>query len=174
MSLRISSTDTQMLPYKGLRPYEEEDRENFFGRDADCRILIDKILANRVTLLFAASGVGKSSLLQAKVLPQLNDPQHENLDTVYYRDWVLSPLPTLKQHILATLKDRKRLAGDALIEETKEDSLEDFFALCAFVSRQPLVIALDQFEEFFHNQRYAPDFKPFIDCLLYTSDAADE
>lgn len=59
------------VPYKGLRPYEEEDRDNFFGRDEDCRILIDKILANRLTLLFAASGVGKSSLLQAAVLPHL-------------------------------------------------------------------------------------------------------
>ena len=165
MSIRISSTDTQVLPYKGLCPYEEEDRENFFGRDADCRILIDKILANRVTLLFAAAGVGKSSLLQAKALPQLKDPQHENLDAVYYRDWVLSPLPTLKQHVLAALKERGRLEGDTLSEETKEDSLEDFFALCTLLSRQPLVIALDQFEEFFHNQRYTSDFKPFVEQL---------
>ena len=69
-------------PYKGLRPYEEQDRDNFFGRDEDCRILIDKILANRLTLLFAASGVGKSSLLQAAVLPHFKDPKEENLDVV--------------------------------------------------------------------------------------------
>jgi hypothetical protein len=154
MSLTTSPTDAQESPYKGLRPYEEEDRHNFFGRDADCRILIDKILANRLTLLFAAAGVGKSSLLQAKVLSHLKDPRHENLDAVYYRDWVSSPLPTLKQQILKTLKDRGRIEGDILSEETKDVSLGEFFALCTLVSRQPLIIALDQFEEFFHNQRY--------------------
>jgi len=45
-----------MEPYKGLRPYEEQDQENFFGRDAEKHILVDKILTNKLTLLFAASG----------------------------------------------------------------------------------------------------------------------
>jgi HEAT repeat protein len=165
MSPTVSSIHKQEAPYKGLRPYEEEDRNNFFGRDADCRILVDKILANRLTLLFAAAGVGKSSLLQAKVLSQLKDPRHENLDVVYCRDWVSLPLPTLKQQVIETLKKRGRLKDDALIEETKEDALTDFFGLCTLFSRQPLVIALDQFEEFFHNQRYTAGFKPFIEQL---------
>lgn len=73
-------------PYKGLRPYEEQDQHAFFGRDADCNILIDKILANKLTLLFAATGVGKSSLLQAAILPRLKDPTREHLDVVYFRD----------------------------------------------------------------------------------------
>jgi hypothetical protein len=47
-------------PYKGLRPYIQSDQDNFFGRNADCRILIDKILTERLTLLFAESGIGKS------------------------------------------------------------------------------------------------------------------
>src|SRR5262245_15045766 len=106
MNTMLSSLDSQAVPYKGLRPYEAEDRHNFFGRDVDCRILIDKILANRLTLLFAAAGVGKSSLLQAKVLTQLKDPQHENLDVVYYSDWVSAPLPTLKHQVLKTLQER--------------------------------------------------------------------
>ena len=46
----------------------------------DRKILVDKILTNKLTLLFAASGIGKSSLLQAAVLPQLKDPKQENLD----------------------------------------------------------------------------------------------
>ncbi|MEZ5479348.1 MAG: hypothetical protein R3E95_18245 [Thiolinea sp.] len=47
-------------PYPGLRPFREDERGKFFGRDTDTDILIDKILTNRLTLLFAASGVGKS------------------------------------------------------------------------------------------------------------------
>lgn len=52
-----------MEPYKGLRSYTEADEDLFFGRDAERAILVDKILADKLTLLFAASGVGKSSLL---------------------------------------------------------------------------------------------------------------
>jgi hypothetical protein len=101
------SASQQAEPYKGLRPYQEKDQNNFFGRDAERKVLIDKILANRLTLLFAASGVGKSSLLQAAVLPLLKDPGRENLDPVYYNDWVTSPLIDLKQTVLTTLKTGK-------------------------------------------------------------------
>ena len=58
-------------PYKGLQPYESDDWHIFFGRDTEREILIDRTLCNKLTLLFAASGVGKSSLLQAEVLPEL-------------------------------------------------------------------------------------------------------
>ena len=72
--------NTPIQPYKGLRPYEESDQRNFFGREAECKILLDKFLASRLTLLFAATGVGKSSLLQAAVLPRLKDSRQENRD----------------------------------------------------------------------------------------------
>ena len=52
-----------MQPYKGLQPYTETDKDNFFGREAEKRILIDKILTHKLTFLFAASGVGKSLIV---------------------------------------------------------------------------------------------------------------
>ncbi|MGB1258064.1 MAG: hypothetical protein ACPG51_19475, partial [Thiolinea sp.] len=69
-------------PYPGLRPYREDERGKFFGRDTDTEILLDKVLTNRLTLLFAASGVGKSSLLQAAVIPHLKLKTGENLAVV--------------------------------------------------------------------------------------------
>ncbi len=81
-----------MQPYRGLQPYTEQDEEFFFGREAEKAILIDKIQADKLTLLFAATGVGKSSLLQAAVMPELKRPARENLDVVYYNDWVTPPL----------------------------------------------------------------------------------
>src|SRR6185436_15790628 len=50
------------IPYVGLRPYGPEERDLFFGRDSDSPFLQDKILSARVTLLYAPSGIGKSSL----------------------------------------------------------------------------------------------------------------
>jgi hypothetical protein len=51
---------TNFEPYIGLRPFRESERDRFFGRDAEISILLDKIRANRLTLLLASSGVGKS------------------------------------------------------------------------------------------------------------------
>ena len=159
------STTTDNQPYKGLRPYEEQDQHNFFGRDAERRILIDKILANRLTLLFAASGVGKSSLLQAAVLPQLKDPRRDNLVAVYCRDWVITPLTNVKQAVLDDLVKREMLEPDAYPDDLDDASLNEFFAFCTLFTRHPLVLILDQFEEFFQYQRRRLEFKSFIQQL---------
>lgn len=58
-------------PYKGLIPYGEEDASIFFGREDWCTIIANNLLASRLTLLYGASGVGKSSVLQAGVANRL-------------------------------------------------------------------------------------------------------
>jgi WD40 repeat protein len=58
-------------PFKGLRPYLKDDEGRLFGRDRDLILIKTRILSARTTLLFAGSGVGKTSFLNAKVIPQL-------------------------------------------------------------------------------------------------------
>ncbi|MCP4696875.1 MAG: hypothetical protein GY862_08510 [Gammaproteobacteria bacterium] len=149
-----------MEPYKGLRPYEEQDQDNFFGREVEKRILTSNILTCKLTLLFAASGVGKSSLLQAAVLPHLKRPDGENLDVVYFKDWVDDPIKDLKKNIAGYLRQNDRLDDvDALYQS---QDLKEFLQVSALFTSQPLVLILDQFEEFFNYQRYTQNFQPFI------------
>src|ERR1044072_1841660 len=58
-------------PYKGSESYEPWDSELFFGRDDEAEHLIAKILVSRFTILHAQSGAGKTSLLNAKIIPGL-------------------------------------------------------------------------------------------------------
>jgi len=58
-------------PYVGLRHYVEEDAENFFGRRTESEVIVSNLRAARLTLLYAESGVGKSSLLRAGVTARL-------------------------------------------------------------------------------------------------------
>lgn len=58
-------------PYKGVESFEIEDGGIFFGRSLETDQLIFKILANKLTLLHARSGAGKSSLLNARITPGL-------------------------------------------------------------------------------------------------------
>lgn len=59
-------------PYVGLVPYTEEDSRFFFGRERETRQVVANLFASRLTLLYGASGVGKSSVLRAGVLHELD------------------------------------------------------------------------------------------------------
>ncbi len=162
MAQTLNLTAPVGQPYPGLRPYREEEQGRFFGRDVDKAVLVDKILNNRLTLLFAASGVGKSSLLQAAVIPYLRAPAGENLTVVYHMDWVADPLSGLRAAVLASLRQQGVLPADMLAEG---ETLAELLAFCSLFVRTPLVLVLDQFEEFFRYQQHSHGFRPFLDEL---------
>jgi eukaryotic-like serine/threonine-protein kinase len=56
-------------PYRGLRPFEAEHRSLFFGRESDIRMVLDRLRSDRLVVVAGDSGVGKSSLCRAGVVP---------------------------------------------------------------------------------------------------------
>lgn len=66
-------------PYKGLGYYAERDAPFFFGREHETSIIAANLVAVRLTLLYGASGVGKSSLLRAGVARRLREQARESL-----------------------------------------------------------------------------------------------
>jgi WD40 repeat protein len=67
-------------PYKGLIPYSEEDRLFFFGREQEREKITKQLKAWRLTVLYGASGVGKSSILRAGVAYHLRQAAQKNVD----------------------------------------------------------------------------------------------
>ena len=75
---------TQGSPYRGLAPYEEDQSDLFYGRDADMARARARFIEAAVgqdsgrhgtafLLILGASGAGKSSLLRAGLLPRMRD-----------------------------------------------------------------------------------------------------
>ena len=60
-------------PYLGLDFFTEAEAGVFFGRNGDRRMIVANLRAARLTVLYAASGVGKSSLLRAGVAARLRE-----------------------------------------------------------------------------------------------------
>ena len=60
-------------PYRGLQAFQTEDAQRFHGRAALCRRLEHNVDTRRLTVLSGASGAGKTSLLQAGLVPLLTD-----------------------------------------------------------------------------------------------------
>src|ERR1039458_2708851 len=68
-----TTPDTRRYP--GAHSFEDSalDRELFFGRSQDAKNLLDTILSEQLVVLYARSGAGKTSLLNAGVKQALRD-----------------------------------------------------------------------------------------------------
>ena len=62
---------TVTSPYKGLKTFEPEDANRFFGRDQFLDGLINELKQTNFMLLLGASGSGKSSVVRAGLIPLL-------------------------------------------------------------------------------------------------------
>lgn len=51
-------------PFKFLSAYQKEDKNIFFGRQKESAQLYNAVFASKLTLLYGASGTGKTSLVQ--------------------------------------------------------------------------------------------------------------
>src|ERR1700751_3195324 len=86
-------------PWLGLRPFTEGVREYFFGRAAEVRDLFQRVVHKPLTVLFGRSGLGKTSLLQAALVPRLRDAGF--LPIVLRLDYADGPAPLLQQFVNA-------------------------------------------------------------------------
>jgi tetratricopeptide (TPR) repeat protein len=129
-------------PYVGMRPFEKTEQAIFFGRDRDAAHLRDKVFSSRLTVLYGTSGVGKSSILRALLIPYLED---EEARVIYFKDWSGdNPIKTLQAELI---KEANKLgipdpgAGNP--------TLAELVRLLIMADRKTVVLILDQFEEFF-------------------------
>jgi len=134
--------------YPGAQPFSDDDfsRKVFFGRENAARVLADKILANHMVTVYARSGLGKTSLLQAGVAPKLRDEGFLPL-FVRVNDTNIGPFRALLETI----------PGEAQRQHIeyvpgRSESLWSFFKTAEFWRGDVLltpVLILDQFEELF-------------------------
>ena len=58
-------------PFVGLRPYERDEAPIFFGRDSLTKELLERLQGMRFVAVVGSSGSGKSSLIRAGLIPEL-------------------------------------------------------------------------------------------------------
>ncbi|MGH8135666.1 MAG: WD40 repeat domain-containing protein, partial [Steroidobacteraceae bacterium] len=141
-------------PWLGLFSYSEETRAYFHGRDEETAELCRRVQRKLLTVLFGQSGLGKTSLLHAGIVPRLRS---ENYCPVYVRiDYAAeSPPPSeqIKQAIFKATaaagywsRPGTAIEGESLWEflHHRGDLLNDADGRVLM----PLLI-FDQFEEIF-------------------------
>lgn len=101
--------------YPGTRPFLEEDRHLFFGRDHEKKKLSNLIVLEKLVVLFGKSGYGKSSLLNAGVIPYLRHTKHHfpikirlTPSDVITKGPMTKPLEILKDHLVPQIEIIKK------------------------------------------------------------------
>jgi hypothetical protein len=141
-------------PWIGLASYTEETRGYFHGRDAEAAELARRVQRKPLTVLFGQSGLGKTSLLRAGLVPRLRG---EGFCPVYVRiDYAPeSPPPAaqIKQAIFRATADAGHWSrpGAAIEGESLWEFLHHRGDLLRDAEGRPLLplLIFDQFEEIF-------------------------
>jgi len=161
------STGAADSPYVGLVPFTERDASFFFGREAERRLLAANLQASRLTVLYGASGVGKSSLLGAGIGRDFADRAEAALAAgrvpssilVVFKEWQADPVAALEAAVAAAVSPLLGEGGAGTTEGDLDEVLAEWLrrldAHAADTSadadrpRAELLIVLDQFEEYF-------------------------
>jgi len=133
-SVPLRSTATIARPYKFLDYFTEQDSSLFFGREHEVETICSQILAHRSFILHGRSGVGKSSILRAGLMPKLKSMGHLVI-------------------VIRSFTDPVHRIVSALEEETGADVDGSDVELSRLINKveagRQVIFFLDQFEEFF-------------------------
>jgi WD40 repeat protein len=154
-------------PYVGPRTFQQNEGHLFFGRDREARDLLSLVNSEKLVLFYAQSGAGKSSLINTRLISNLEAKNYEvlrvgrvggedspgvHIENIY----VFNLLRSLTQwdvqpEILAKLRLSEFLAG-LVLKKNGEES-ESFYDVSLSANQvktsKRRVLIIDQFEEIF-------------------------
>ncbi|MBC8470844.1 MAG: HEAT repeat domain-containing protein [Planctomycetes bacterium] len=133
-------------PFRFLEPFRRMDRQLFFGRDRQIRELTGLVCNSTILVLFGESGSGKTSLLNAGLIPELSD-QHFLIVHCRCLD---TPCDNIRREALRLLE--KLAKPDELTNLGSTSNTAEFIRRLRILISQfeaRMIIIVDQFEEAF-------------------------
>ncbi len=163
-------------PWLGLRSFSEETQQYFFGRSAELQDLLERVLHKPLTVLFGQSGLGKTSLIQAGLIPNLRQAQ---LLPIRLRLRFEADAPLPGRQMLAALREELQNAGADELAKACEKAGDLWLLLhdpaSGFVQPDGTsivrpVFVFDQFEEIFtlgeSRGNFAEEFRETIAAIV--------
>src|SRR5215831_88069 len=164
-------------PFPGIRPFEMDEANLFFGRDGQSDELLKRLQRTRLLAVVGTSGSGKSSLIRAGLLPAL----YGGLMGDAGSNWRIAiqrpggdPIGNLAAalagaHVFGSTGDAD--IQSALIETTLRRSsigLIDVVRQAGMNQHENLLVVVDQFEELFRfkQSQTGDDATTFVKLLL--------
>jgi len=123
-------------PFKFLDAFTKEDKDIFFGRDAEIDALYEMVFETNLVLVYGESGTGKTSLIQCGLSSRFSET-----------DWLSIPVRRGNRNINKVMMEalnevaRKPIPEDTTLSKAVESVFLDYF--------RPIYLIFDQFEELF-------------------------
>ncbi|BDD09031.1 hypothetical protein FUAX_14630 [Fulvitalea axinellae] len=143
-------------PFVGLRPFQEADKDIFFGRDEYVDNLVGRVRHHRFTAIVGAPNTGKTSLIQAGLIPKLKSLTSERWECVFA--WpgrhAFGGLSTAMAEMLRKGSETELNLKISIENELRDNpsGLVEVLRRNGFDEKVKLVIIIDQFEELFVSQ----------------------
>ena len=162
------SLDLGICPYMGLKAFDEDNAEYFYGREALVQKLLNQINHKLSVAVVGASGSGKSSAVRAGLMAQLKQgKQIPGSDRWWFGCFRpgRQPISALAE-LLTDVGSKETRAKEKLqIEGLLYQGVEGFVRWLRTRSEPMVLLVVDQFEELFtlatENER-----QQFIDLIL--------
>lgn len=159
-------------PFPGLRSFASDDSEFFFGREREVAAALEIIALRHIVAVVGRSGSGKSSLVQAGLIPLLLEPKADSTETA----WSLivmrpgtQPLSSLEHALVINAPDLTTSPAARMVTRDPQEfrhnpsALYQRLNLIAESRGQKLLLVVDQFEEIF---RHADDSYEDANCFV--------
>jgi hypothetical protein len=174
-------------PYPGLRPFRENEQRLFFGRDRQVKEILQRLERSSFAVVIGGSGSGKSSIVNAGVIPSLRKKQLRGRGDF----WLTArfspldrPLESLAGALAELIEPKPGQTLQDIIAEIQQTLLETN-SIAGFLDRYRnhlkleegqapesrenanLLIVCDQFEEIFRDQnRENPETRQLVDLIV--------
>lgn len=157
-------------PYVGLRPFLENESNLFFGRDRESLEIAQLWRARKLTVLYGASGVGKTSLIQAGVMPELDRSRVDVLPVGRIRPsppYPMAVVPVQNPFVSSLLSS---WAATGSPPELASMTISGFLqrhgeSTDRYGDPKSILIAIDQIEELFTGLPERQYMQPFLSEL---------
>jgi tetratricopeptide (TPR) repeat protein len=157
-STGINTKSGSAYRYPGSSPFSDSrhDRELFFGREEEAQYLFHSILVENLFVLFARSGIGKTSLINAGLKEQLRQKDFFPM-VLRFNTLNQNPLEVvyagIEESVAQWNRNNENAENPVDLDAGDRDSLWHYFKTTSIWSREDKrltpVLILDQFEEFF-------------------------
>jgi len=179
------SDKKEFNPFPGLRPFTPEDSNLFFGRETESDEVISKLLKNRYITLIGSSGNGKSSLINGRVLPKIQNMIMR--ESSVWRIISIRPGNDPFGNLASALSDgiseseQKSVEREQILSKLLDYKITLSDIVRKFIGKHDdnVLFVLDQFEDLF---RYISPAKPedsqervkkFVDLLVKSAAKSD-
>ncbi len=162
--------------YPGVKPFSENEKSFFFGRDEDVQNLYRFLDLEQLIVLYSKSGYGKSSLLNAGLIPEIEFNNRYLPLSIRFGTWVEDDKMTLSEILIAKIMNETK----SLIHEDEVSFLNKFEhsdnsiwfyikKVLVCLGTKGVIFIFDQFEEIFtYPEEQILEFKKKMAELLYS------